>query len=46
MNYSEKKIEELKRKRKWKQISENLNDKKYNEEENEEGFLFIFFLFY
>jgi hypothetical protein len=40
MNLSEKNIEELKRKRKWKQISDNINHRKYNDndEEVEEGF--------
>jgi hypothetical protein len=49
MNLSEKNIEELKRKRKWKQMSENnMNNKKYNDEEVEEGLLFysVLFLFY
>lgn len=42
MNFSEDKIEEIRKKRKWKKIAENLNDKNLEKEEgDEEGLLLI-----
>ncbi len=46
MNLSENKIQELRKKRKWKKIADNLDDKNIENEIEEEGIYIIMIYFF